>query len=442
MEIKTTGDEQSIEGLDGLLPDGRSIDVVQDGTTKRPKLILFDGKQYRTEERISVNGRTFVPPALDPAVQSALTLPTQASDYGRTKDLFDAIRRFLTQRGMPLIATAVTYFVFATWFAEPSWPAPCLVVTGPVPEASLLLQLLACVVRRGLRMTEIDSHGFRGLLQLVHPTVLFDARYLTPRGLRKLSTCCGSRSFAPWKGSISEYSFSKVVYVGAALAEDVHFDFSLGVHLAPSPRGVSLLDGKECDQISATFQPQLVAYRLRSLPEVRASKFDLPELDLEGRTIGRSLGRCIVGASEVQDGVRSLLENRDEELRTARWTDPLCAIIEALLDKSHSPRPDGIYVGEIAKAGIAILRARGASVHLEDRGVGENLRRLGFAPKRNGRGFRILLTDKVIRQIHSVARDYRVAAVEHGIARCAVCRETFAVPDADLATDVHGGKRS
>jgi hypothetical protein len=442
MEDKTTKGEESIETLGGVLPDGRTVDVIRDGTTGQLRLILFDGKQYRAEERITINGRTFVPPALDPALRSAVTLPAQASDYGCTNDLFRAIREVFTEYGMPLIATAVTYFVFATLFAEPSWPAPCLVVMGPAAEAALLLQLLACLVRRGLQMTEIDSYGFRGMLQLVHPTILLDARHFTARSLQKLSAYCGSRSFAPWKGSIAEYSFSKVIYVGATLPEDVHFDFSLHVRLSPSPRGVRVLDANKRDQISAALQANLLAYHLRNLAKIRSSDFDLPEMDLEGRIIGRSLGRCVVDAPEIQAGVRSLLEGRDDDLRTARWTDPTCVIIEALLDKCHVPQPKGVYVGEITETATAILKARGAATQLGDRAVGDCLRKLGFTPKRNGKGYRIFVTDKVIQAVHGLARDYRVAAVEHGIAHCAVCRQTFSVRDADRSTDVHGGRSS
>ncbi len=135
-----------------------------------------------------------------------------------------------------------------------------------------------------------------------------------------------------------------------------------------------------------------------------------------------------------------MLEGRDEELRSARWNDPVCAIIEALLDQSHGPQPDGIYVGRVTEAAGAILKARGVSIQLSARSVGHSLRQLGFTPKRNGTGNRILLTDKRIRAIHGLARDYRVAAVERGIARCPVCHEIFTVPDADRGTDVHGGQ--
>jgi hypothetical protein len=292
-------------------------------------------------------------------------------------------------------------------------------------------------------MTEIGSCGFRGLIQHVHPTVLIDARHFTPRSLQKLLASCGSRRFAPWKGSVAEFCFAKVIYVGAALVENVPADFAVRVHLSPSRRGVSLLDEKKRGQIIAALQPKLLDYRLRNLARIRASDFDLPEMDIESRAMGRLLGRCIVDARETQAGVRSLLDDRDDELRTARWTDLTCVIIEALLDKCHSPQRDGIYVGEVTKAAVVILKGRGAFAQLEDRCVGHSLRQLGFTPKRNGKGFRILVTNEVIRAIHGLARDYRVAAVEDGIARCDMCRQTFTLPDATVrGTDVHCGQPS
>ena len=438
MDDKKNKDEESIEALSGVLPDGRTVGVITDVTTGRLRLVWFDGKEYHAEERISIKGRTFVPPALDPAVQTAVTLPTKALDHGCTQNLFRAIAGLLIEFGMSPVATVVTYFLFSNWFPEPSLPAPCLIITGPGAEGALLLQLLACLVRRGLPMVEIGSHGFRGLMQQFHPTVLLDARHFTSRSLQKLLASCGSCVFAPWKTSLTEFSCAKVVYVGPTLADDVPTDFALRVHLSPSPRGVPLLDGKRRDRIIAALQPQLIDYYLRNLLAVRASDFDLPDLDLEGRVIARSLGRCIVGAPEIQAGVRSLLEGRDEELRSARWNDPVCAIIEALLDQSHGPQPDGIYVGRVSEAAAAILKARGVSIKLSARSVGHSLRQLGFTPERNGRGSRIIVTSEVIRSIHGLARDYRVAAFEHGIALCDVCRDTFAAPDADPGTDVHG----
>ncbi len=61
MDDKANTNEQSIETLGGVLPDGRTVDLIRDGVTGRLKLLCFDGTQYRTEDRISIEGRTFVP---------------------------------------------------------------------------------------------------------------------------------------------------------------------------------------------------------------------------------------------------------------------------------------------------------------------------------------------------------------------------------------------
>jgi len=97
-------------------------------------------------------------------------------------------------------------------------------------------------------------------------------------------------------------------------------------------------------------------------------------------------------------------------------------------------------VGEVTKAAAVILKARGAAAQLEARGVGDILRNLGFTAERKTKGYQIPVTQELIRFIHDLARDYRVAAVEHGISLCAVCRETFTIPDGpDRGTNVHGG---
>src|ERR1700722_6195094 len=136
MDDKKNKDEESIEALSGVLPDGRTVGVITDVTTGRLGLVWFDGKEYHAEERISIKGRTFVPPALDPAVQTAVTLPTKALNHGCTQNLFRAIVGLLNEFGMSLVATVVTYFLFSNWFPEPSLPAPCLIITGPGAEGA------------------------------------------------------------------------------------------------------------------------------------------------------------------------------------------------------------------------------------------------------------------------------------------------------------------
>jgi hypothetical protein len=428
------------ETCGGLLPDGRSVDLISDVATGRMKLISFDGIEHQIADRVDVGDHTFISMALDSAIRGATALPTTAEDYETTEGLFAETRGVMTAHGFSQeVATAATNFIFATWFPEAG--APCMTITGPSAEGILFLQLLACFVRRGLMMVELDSHGFRGLMDRLHPTLLIDARCFTSRSLRRLLTSSGSRFYVPWKGSVANFSFARAIYLGTGPAADFSADFSLHVHISPSRPGLFLLDEKERVQIIATFQPKFLNYRLRNINRVRASDFELSEMDSEAGIIGRILGSCIVDAPEIQAGVRRLLESREAKLRAARWTDLSCVILEALLDICHRPASNRIYVGEIAETARVILKTRGNPAEFKARGVGPILRRLGFnTSPRDYRGFHILVTSEVLRTIHLLARDYKIAAVENGIACCPMCTETFRVVPGvtDPVCDMHG----
>jgi hypothetical protein len=121
-------------------------------------------------------------------------------DYVSTETLFSATHDVFTKHGISEDnADVASYFVFGTWFRKRSVPAPCLVITGPMPEAILLLQLFGCLVRRGLPIVEINSSGFRSVAGL-GPTLLIDGRYLSRSSLRLLSFC-GPRAYVSSSGN-------------------------------------------------------------------------------------------------------------------------------------------------------------------------------------------------------------------------------------------------
>lgn len=414
----------ALETAGAVIADGRTIDLIFDEATGHPKLIWFDGTDYHVEDRIEIGDQTIVPFGVNPIIEAAMALPTRISDYGSTRGLFAEMRDVLIAHGMSEItATAATYHAFATWFPEVG--SPSAIISGPCAESTLLLQLMSCFVRRGLLMVEVNGPIFRGVINALHPTLLIDARHLGVRSLRKLSATCGLRACVSWKGSVVAVSFARAIYVGAKTVANLSADFSLQIRVAPSRRMHSLLDEKEREQITAAFQPRFLDYRLRNFERVRAADFVLPEMDSEGRVIGRLLGACVLDAPEVQAGVLSLLETREAGLRAARWTDSTCVIIEALLDECHTSGHGKLYVGEIAKKAEVIMKARGAPGELDPRAVGEILRGLDFVSERKSRGFRIELTNEIISQIHRLAYDYRVAAVEDGISCCSRCTEFF-----------------
>ena len=230
--------------------------------------------------------------------------------------MFKATHNVFTKHGISEDnADGASYFVVGTWFPERFLPAPCLVITGPIPEATLFLQLLGCLVRRGLPMVEIDSSGLRSVAGL-RPTLLIDGRYLSLRS-RRLLSFCGPSAHVPCKDSVVDVALPKAIYLGAASLADFCADFSIHIHVLPSRASVTLLDEKTRDQVAADFQPKFLDYQLRNFAAVRDSVFDPPDIDSEGRVIAQMLGACIVDSEEIQTGVRHLLQHRDDLSRGA-----------------------------------------------------------------------------------------------------------------------------
>jgi hypothetical protein len=293
-------------------------------------------------------------------------------------------------------------------------------------EAMLLLQLLSCLVRRGLPMVEIGSSALRSVAGL-RPTLLIDGRYMSRRS-RRLLSFCGPRAYVACKESVVDFALAKAIYLGPAPPADFSADFSVHIHLLPSRASVTLLDEKTRDQITVDFQPKFLDYRLRNLAAVRDSVFDLPDMDSESRVIAQVLGRCIVGSEKIQAEVRHLLQHRDEDIRAERETDLTCVVIEALLARCHDPSSHsgtGIHVNEIAEKAEVILKGRGTPAELEPRAIGGILDRLKLYRTRDARGRRIDLSSEARRRIHFLAASHQVESVRDGAVRCDLCKKTF-----------------
>jgi hypothetical protein len=181
------------------------------------------------------------------------------------------------------------------------------------------------------------------------------------------------------------------------------------------------------ETITANFQPRLLDYRLKHFAKMRDSNFDAPEFGSNLRVHARALGSCIVDASELQTEVAPLLEGQQEVIRANRWIDPQCIAIEALLEQCHlDQEPRRVGVGELADTTTAILATRGETATSKAKEMGNRLRRLGLCPKRDSQGYAIVLNDDVRRQIHGLARDYQLAAVEQAVTSCPHCAEIIA----------------
>jgi hypothetical protein len=424
---------------DEAFSKGTVLELIRDAPTGEIRLLVSEAGRCRVAERFECDGRIYGPPNIDPFLARAISLPAYCSSYGSTEALFAATRRTLADHGISdEVAQVCTYFVFASWFVRRACPAPCLIITGPYTEAIFLLQLLRCLVWRGLEIQEVDSSGIAAIVEQFRPTLLIDGRHLSHRSLQLLSASFGPKTRVPYKSSILNFAVAKAIYLGVVPGSEFSFDFSIHVHVAPSRNGIRILDERIQNQIIADFQPQFLSYRMCNSALVRNSDFDLPSMHSENRVIARVLGSAVVNAPEIQAGVQSLLEDREQQIREARFIDCMSVIIEVLLAECHGRERDAVRVKEIAGRAQVVLKGRGEAMKLSPRKVGKVLDVLGLPRRRKSCGFRILLTAAVKRRIHSQARDHEVEPVRERTAPCALCAEFFGtLTGVERGEDVH-----
>ena len=257
-------------------------------------------------------------------------------------------------------------------------------------------------------------------------TILFDLDHVS-RSVRRLLSASNDRdAHILWKGALVNIYCSKVIYCGNTIGNCPFGDAVLQINLTPSRGPQPILDAKSRQGIVEHLQAKLLAYRQKNIEKVRASRFDLPQFNSTMRILARVLGACLVDAPELQAGLEPVLRRYEEHTQEERWLDARCVAIESMLFHCHTDKEsEKLYVGKITTTASSILQGRGLISPFEPKAMGAILRSLGIFPKRDSQGYSVRLTDSTRRFIHRLARDFDVAAVQLGAARCPHCYEIF-----------------
>jgi hypothetical protein len=417
----------SVETGGEFFSDGRSISLVRNLDTERPKLLLVGGRRDVIGSAIEYAGRRYVPPDLSDSFQRALIFPETKKDFGSTAALFTSVKESLVCFGLPeQVALTAVYFLFPSWFVEVLPAAPLLLISGPRAEASMLLALLSCLVRHPLPIVQISETGLRSLPMNLRPTLLIDDELIADSLFRLLSVSSDRNANILVKdGVVNTYS-AKALYCGPVERDESFGDAILRINLAPSDSRLPILAQKDRQDLAAKFQALLLGYRTKNIARVARAKFNYPGLHKEYQLLASLLAVCIVDAPEIQAGVGSLLEAQHRQAHPDRWLDLRCVVIEAALSRCHRKQKEGtvVHVKDIAEDAAAILKGRGAEGPLEPRAVGAALRMVGLTAKRDKSGYKFELTDSLSHRIHQLAHQFDVAAAqEGGLVGCDHCKE-------------------
>ena len=146
-----SGQWEPIETSGKLFPDGSAIDRLREN-----RLVLWQHKEHTIGLLVTYKGSTYAAARLDTALEELLRLPDRTEDCGTVGDLITGLSGRIASH-VPLDESAkvlLASFILCTWVVDCLPSAPVLNLWGPAGTENPLLDLLSCVCRRPLRLTE------------------------------------------------------------------------------------------------------------------------------------------------------------------------------------------------------------------------------------------------------------------------------------------------
>jgi hypothetical protein len=407
-----------------VFPSGVTIELIKPGANEPLELRLCNGKHATIGPEARFEGSLFYPAKLSRSIQQIVRFPEKSADFESTTKLFTKICHLFASNGFSVeVALAATHFIFASWFADVLPLAPCLLITGPQVDADLLLQLLACGVRRPLPISEFSRRAICSLPMQLRPTLLINTGRMTGASLALLRASNHHRSFFTVRDNLVDVFCAKAVYCAEFPDSRVIDDSTLHIALIPSCGSLPFLEQKYYDEAAREFQSKFLAYRARYIQDVQCLQFDQPTFTSGTRILSRIIGAPIVDAPALQAGQVPLLQEHEAEITALRWTDLQFVVLEAVIHHIHKNPGVKVHVGDITETALGILKGRGDSTKYDPREIGNHLRDFGLRPKRDGQGNAIRLDSAVCRDMHLLARRFGVLAKGERKVQCSYCDE-------------------
>jgi hypothetical protein len=395
-----------IHTLSALLPGGSVLEAVRPDDSVGLKLLVQKGRSRTLVDKVVLDGVTYCPPELHSDWFSACRFARGARRVKPIADLFsDLVRLFTHTLGQTEETAAIlVFFVLSTWFAEvlPLAPLLLLIDNGDY-TVEVVRRCLQALCRRSLELADFSRATLLQLPAGLTGTLFLEQPGIAAQGLRLLHMTCRPGAHFISAGRPQPFAAAKVIRCGpdpGELSELV--EGALIVQPAAAAPGPAA--NLDVEPIAAEFQPQLLAYRLANLLCVRHSGFVAGSLDCSLQELGRSLGMCLEGCSELQEKMLASLQGRDREVRGERSSQAPAVVLEALLAAIHVGASE-VRVAQICLDANTIFKQRGERTVLEARKVGGILSGLGLATEsldRLGRGLR--LSKALQQKAHELAR--------------------------------------
>jgi len=362
-----------------------------------------------------------------------IPFPTGTADYGTTSDLFSNIKMaikgqtHLCDRDCALL----TLWIIATWLHIAIPLAPGLAITGCAHEADVVLRTLRALCYHPVLLVGVNSATLESIRWRVNPTLLIVEPALSTRMAVLLGCSTGRGYLARIKADEGQsyprpdYFGPKAVYLGEEISANSELRHYLRIHTSTVPQIESQPAVPLSEELKQSMQNQLLKYRLESMPAVIASEFNVVGLSPEANAIAAALGRCIVGAPQLQAEIVSLLTPFSDHQLAERIDDLGMLAIGAGLTLCHQGK-NQVLVGEVAAEVNRIQKERGERIVYSPEKVGHRLRKAGLITRRLGAAGNGLILDLATRTLlHDVAGAYGCVGLTNGNENlhCPLCAE-------------------
>jgi hypothetical protein len=273
-------------------------------------------------------------------------------------------------------ATLVAFWVISTWFQEALAVLPCLVLTGPAPDAIDVLLVLRNVCREAMLVSGFQRSHLGGLNKSW--TNLISEPNLNKRTAALLGDLT-YRNFFAVAGDFPIRRFRATAIYAGDIPGKYQILNALRVHLPPS-NAARPAPPAWLQKMKNRLPIHLDQYRTRNLDHVFHWEYAFEDLSSQTTALANALGRCMVGGSWPLKRLLKLLRAQDHQ-RVSEMSDSTEAIVfEAARALSRDGR-DLAYSGEIAAEANRLLKARGETVRLSAEKAGHRLKTLGLGTR-------------------------------------------------------------
>ena len=297
--VPSSVSEDPIPTFGDVFPDGAFLDLVRNGASMRPRLLLWDGREQIVDDDVEYRGQRYEPHAIHETFLRELKLPAQVGTSGPVREFLPEICKLIDRFvSLPEKSTAlVGRFILATWLVDAMQTAPRMLIEGPdTARARQLMQLLHCCCRRAVPMSAVTPAGLCSLPSGMRLTLLLQQEAISP----KLAALLNGAAFAGIQFSepanCGIYSVPKWSCATRGFGEGIWVTSSIRVPCMPTSGRLPVLNAEQQQRIAEEFQAKLLGFRLSHYRAACATSFDhlevrLPPAAACNEPCGRHAGR-------------------------------------------------------------------------------------------------------------------------------------------------------